>query len=455
MELLVCMSIAGSIPVVICLLLYIIQRGNYNYILGRRLLLTGVFFYLIPVQLVKYLLPKDALPETMLIGRKADSYLSGSLAFWSEKQGEYIWIPQWFNLFARIWLTGIIIFAIYEIVKYWRGAHSIRNYIFEKIENPEDNLTYYLIPDEICGPCTIGFFRQKIVFPESFPLHPDFIMVYKHEHTHLKNHDNLVKLLCLFVLCLHWMNPVAYLLLFLYIDTAEIVSDSVAVDGCTKEKRQDYAKLLVLEASTSDIRPAVWKNNLSGHKSNKEGKDFKTLKRRINYMMKEKRKGMLQRGIMVAVSALTVVASAGTVMAYEPIASSDESFEDVIFDEALNDFGDSYSEFDMINSLNFSESDDIFIGLDNVPVNCQETVEPPAMQVSQHCFSFQKKTSGVIINVGSPTALIYTGGIHMDNNSLSHTKWNCKYHIGATCGRCLKCAHALSPPFVIFLPRNA
>ena len=59
-------------------------------------------------------------------------------------------------------------------------------------------------------PCTIGFFRQKIVFPESFPLHPDFIMVYKHEHTHLKNHDNLVKLLCLFVLCLHWMNPVSY-----------------------------------------------------------------------------------------------------------------------------------------------------------------------------------------------------------------------------------------------------
>ena len=122
--------------------------------------------------------------------------------------------------------------------------------------------------------------------------HPDFIMVYKHEHTHLENHDNLVKLLCLFVLCLHWMNPVAYLLLFLYIDTAEIVSDSVAVDGCTKEKRQDYAKLLVLEASTSDIRPAVWKNNLSGHKNNKEGKDFKTLKRRITYMMKEKRKGM-------------------------------------------------------------------------------------------------------------------------------------------------------------------
>lgn len=368
MELLVCMSIAGSIPVMICLFLYLIQRGNYNYILGRRLLLTGVFFYLVPVQLVKYLLPKDALPETMLIGRKADSYLSGTLSFWSEKQGDYIWIPQWFNIFARIWLAGIIIFAIYEIIKYWRGAHSIRNYIFEKIEDPEDNLTYYLIPDEICGPCTIGFFRQKIVFPESFPLHPDFIMVYKHEHTHLKNHDNLVKLLCLFVLCLHWMNPVAYLLLFLYIDTAEIVSDSAAVDGCTKEKRQDYANLLVLEAATSDIRPAVWKNNLSGHKRNKEGKDFKTLKRRINYMMKEKRKGMLQRGIMVAVSALTVVASAGTAFAYELMQWSDGSFDETIWSSEPEYAG--YTNSDAItDELDFSECDNIFIDENGEIVN--------------------------------------------------------------------------------------
>ena len=398
MELLVCMSIAGSIPVVICLLLYIIQREDYNYILGRRLLLTGVFFYLVPVQLVKYLLPKDALPETMLIGRKADSYLSGSLSFWSEKQGDYIWLPQWFNIFARVWLAGIIIFAIYEIVKYWRGAHSIRNYIFEKIDDPEDHLTYYLIPDGICGPCTIGFFRQKIAIPESFPLHPDFIMVYKHEHTHLKNHDNLVKLLCLFVLCLHWMNPVAYLLLFLYIDTAEIVSDSVAVDGCTKEKRQDYASLLVLEAAISDIRPAVWKNNLSGHKNNKEGKDFKTLKRRINYMMKGKRKGILQRGIMVAVSALTVVASAGTVMAYEPIASSDASFNDIIFDDSYSDFSNDYTEMDIIDSLDFTETDNIFVGSDNIQIACQETVSPRALcthsMVPGKFYAHAKNSSG-------------------------------------------------------------
>lgn len=378
MELLVCMSISGSIPVVICLLLYVIQRENYNYILGRRLLITGIFFYLIPIQLIKYLIPEEVYPEA-LFNEEAQLYLSNSLSFWTERKGEYIWMPQWFDIVSKLWLSGIVIFAVYEIIKYWRSAHSIKNFIFEKEEDLENNLTYYLIPDETYGPCTIGFFRQRIVIPESFPLHPDFVMVYKHEGAHLKNHDNLVKLLCLLVLCVHWMNPVAYLLLLLYIDTAEIVSDSAAVEGCSKEKRKDYAKLLVLEASTSDIRPVVWKNNLSGHKKDKEGKDFKTLKRRINYMMKEKRKGLLQRGIMVAVSALTIIAGAGTVLAYEAMPSSDISFEDTMSDGSFDVFVYNDSEFDEIDFLDFSESNSIFVGDDGILIACDESVETYAL----------------------------------------------------------------------------
>ncbi len=372
------MSISGSIPVVICLLLYVIQRENYNYILGRRLLITGIFFYLIPIQLIKYLIPEEVYPEA-LFNEEAQLYLSNSLSFWTERKGEYIWMPQWFDIVSKLWLGGIVIFAVYEIIKYWRSVHYIKNFIFEKEEDSENNLTYYLIPDETYGPCTIGFFRQRIVIPESFPLHPDFVMVYKHEGAHLKNHDNLVKLLCLLVLCVHWMNPVAYLLLLLYIDTAEIVSDSAAVEGCSKEKRKDYAKLLVLEASTSDIRPVVWKNNLSGHKKDKGGKDFKTLKRRINYMMKEKRKGLLQRGIMVAVSALTIIAGAGTVLAYEAMPSSDISFEDTMSDGSFDVFVYNDSEFDEIDFLDFSESNSIFVGDDGILIACDESVETYAL----------------------------------------------------------------------------
>ena len=397
MELLVCMSISGSIPVVICLLLYVIQRENYNYILGRRLLLTGVFFYLVPVQLIKYLIPPNAFPESKLLTNESQLYLSGSLSFWSERQGEYIWMPQWFDIVSKLWMAGIIFFSIYEIIRYWKGVHSLQNFIFEKVEDPDREQVYYLIPDEICGSCTIGFFCQKILFPESFPLYPDFDMVYKHEHTHLKNHDNLVKLLCLFVLCLHWMNPVAYLLLSLYIDTAEIVSDSIAVDGCTEQKRKDYATLLVLQASTSDVRPVVWKNNLSVHKK-KDGKEVKILKRRINYMMKEKKKGLLQRGIMMAVSALTIVASAGTVLAYQPMPSSDGSFSDVIVDDSLDAFGSNCIGYDIVDTLDFTKSDYIFVDLNGNQENYTTSIEPYALcthsMVDGTFFTHAKNSSG-------------------------------------------------------------
>ena len=354
MELLACMSIAGSVPVVICLFIYIIQSKNYNYVLGKRLLLTGLFFYLVPVQLIKYLIPEKAYPE-VLFNEEAQLYLSNSLSFWHERKGEYIWMPQWFNVVATIWMAGIIVFSLYELIKYCKETRSIKNYIFETVNDTENNITYYLIPDGICGPCTIGFFHQKIAIPESFPLHPNFIMVYKHEYAHLRNHDNFVKLLCLLVLCLHWMNPVAYLLFYLYRDTAEIVSDGAAVEDCDKETRRAYATLLVLLASTPDILPAVWKNNLSGHKK-KSGRAMNIIKRRINYMMKEKRKGLLQRGIMVAVSALTIVAGAGTVLAYEAMPSSDVSVTESI--DNNSDFG----KFnDMVILTDFSKGDSIFI----------------------------------------------------------------------------------------------
>lgn len=398
MKLLTCMSIAGSIPVVICLLMYLIQRADYNYTLGRRLLITGILFYLMPVQLIKYLIPKDVFPTSMLITDESQLYLSGSLSFTPERQGEYIWMPQWFDIISKIWLVAIIIFAIYQIISFWRGAHSIQNYIFDKVEDSDNNQVYYLIPDGICGPCTIGFFRQKIVFPESFPmLHSEYDMVYKHEHSHLKNHDNLVKVLCLLVLCLHWMNPVAYLLLFLYIDTAEIVSDSAAVEGCLKECRKDYATLLVNEASTPDKNPVMWKNNLFSNKK-KSGKNMKILKRRIDYMMKEKKKGLLQRGIMVAVSALTIVSGAGTVLAYEPMLSSDESFSDVISDESLDVFAYNSSEFDPLAFLDFSKSNSIFIDNNGIQLACDESLSPYALcthsMIDGTFYTHSKNSSG-------------------------------------------------------------
>ena len=79
-------------------------------------------------------------------------------------------------------------------------------------------------------------------------------------------------------------------------------------------------------------------------------------------MMKEKKKGLLQRGLMVAVSALTIVAGAGTVLAYKPMQSSDmsvgESIENFDLDfTSLNATGESAID---PSDIDFSINDKIF-----------------------------------------------------------------------------------------------
>ena len=78
-------------------------------------------------------------------------------------------------------------------------------------------------------------------------------------------------------------------------------------------------------------------------------------------MLQKKRKGRLQKGIMVAVSALTVLASASTALAYQPMQSSDISFQKTISSEtSFMEFNTTFPLID-IDNIDFSKSDEVFI----------------------------------------------------------------------------------------------
>ena len=349
------MSIAGSIPVLLCFLLFLIQRDSYNFLWGRKLLLAGVFFFLAPVQLVRFLLPMDILPEPVF-SEETQLYLSHSMDFLPGHGDEYVWFPRWISAIILLWAGIVILFALYQFIKYRKIVRKINRSVFYYVDEPEMELVYYVVPDGSCGPCTVGFFRQKIIIPESFTELENFSMVYQHEYTHLKNRDNLVKLLCLIVLCIHWMNPAAYLLLFLYRITAEAVSDDAAVLGYSKDIVKTYAMLLVTTTPVREKLPVVWKNNFSS-----EGK---MIKRRINYMMKKRKNGWMRKGIIAMVSALTIAASAGTVLAYEPLQSSDVSVNDSLQDGDIDYLTYNVADAPLVDSFDFSVSDKIFISLD-------------------------------------------------------------------------------------------
>lgn len=354
----------------ICLILFLVQKENYDYIWSRRLLLAGLFFFLIPVQLVKGLLPERILPHAIL-GEESQMFLSKSLVFLNERLGEVVWLPGWASVIISLWAAVIFIFAVSQFIKYRRGIRIILSSIDHVVDRSDINLTYSVVPDGFCGPCTVGFFRQRIIIPESFVENPDFLMVYQHEYRHLRNHDNLMKLLCLAVLCLHWMNPMAYVLLYLYRFTAEAVSDGAAIECCSDDEIERYSIMVVTGVPEEKVFPTVWKNNLSSK--------GKILKRRISYMMERKNAGLLQKVLMVALAIVTVIASACTVFAYEPMQSSDESISDVAFSDEIEYFSYDFELCDLIDELDFSSSDTVFFTTDGLQIAVNESADSRAL----------------------------------------------------------------------------
>ena len=367
-------------------------------------MLAGVFFFLIPVQLVRFLLPMNILPEPVF-SEETQLYLSHSMDFLPGRGDEYVWFPRWVSVIVLLWAGSVIFFALYQFIKYRKIVRKINRSVFYYVDEPEMELVYYVVPDGSCGPCTVGFFRQKIIIPESFTELENFSMVYQHEYTHLKNRDNLVKLLCLIVLCIHWMNPAAYLLLFLYRITAEAVCDDAAVLGYSKDIVKTYAMLLVTTTPVREKLPVVWKNNFSS-----EGK---MIKRRINYMMKKRKNGWMRKGIIAMVSALTIAASAGTVLAYEPMQWSDSAVENDI-----NSDNPEYSDFEFSNGMfdgDFSKSDVIFSSLDGMEISITE-------EASERVLCKHNMVDGYLKN-------------HISNNS-----GGCTVKV-YTCQRCTRCGY--------------
>ena len=353
--LLICMSIAGTVPLIICLLLLLLQRKKFSYRLGRNLVFLSLAGYLIPFQVVKYLMPMDVLREEDLFN--STSY------FWtfSNKeaityQGISVWMPGWLFMIILCWLFLITGFSIYEIVKYHQLTRKLKKITEKKtcfLSGIGD--VEYRISPLIGSPYTIGFLKPFIVAPESLADSRLSEMIMRHEYSHLRRHDSAVKLLCLLAICLHFYNPLTLLTLLLYTSFSENIADQAATEGFTTEERKAYAVALVNLSARNRQVPVVWKNNLLGAKH--------TMKRRVEFIMMKNRKAS-KIGTAAAILA-SVFLSGTTVFGYAPMQTTEVTNATVIPQSASfketnalsNIFADSNIHFETENHAIISVSD--------------------------------------------------------------------------------------------------
>ena len=344
--LLICMSIAGTVPLIICLLLLLLQRKKFSYRLGRNLVFLSLAGYLIPFQVVKYLMPTDVLIRTDALAN-----ISYYINFDDKGAISYhrisLWMSDWILMIGLCWLFLISGFSVYEIIKYHRLTRKLKK-ITEKRTCflPGIGDVEHRISPLIGSPYTIGFLKPFIVAPESLEDSRLSEMILRHEYSHLRRHDSAVKLLCLLAICLHFYNPLTLLTLLLYTSFSENIADQAATEGFTTEERKAYAVALVNLSARNRQVPVVWKNNLLGAKH--------TMKRRVEFIMMKNRKAS-KIGTAAAILA-SVFLSGTTVFGYAPMQTT-EAADSVQLNETVS-FVDSASNNPFANSNIYFETDE-------------------------------------------------------------------------------------------------
>lgn len=104
-----------------------------------------------------------------------------------------------------------------------------------------------LSSDRISSPLTFGILRPKIVLPKNIDYNTQQLgYVLCHEWVHIKRLDVLWKLLSIIVVCLHWFNPLVWLMCILFNRDMEITCDEKVISMQKDEDaRANYAHALI------------------------------------------------------------------------------------------------------------------------------------------------------------------------------------------------------------------
>lgn len=249
--------------------------------------------------------------------------------------------------------------------------------------------------------------------------HPCFEMCYRHEDQHRRNHDSFMKLIGVVIICIHWFNPIAILLLWLYSVTAEYICDAKATEGCSKEEKKQYARLLAELATEEEELSVVWKNSLSSSE--------RLMRRRICYLMK--RKSLMKKGIAIVTAAITVFASASTILAYEPFMSGDQNTTKAV------DMGGMVTilKETNVNECDFSISDIVIIyedGRQKPIVNKEDSLFAICNHVMEKCYlqvHRKNDSGGCIVHIYNAQQCKKCGYIKTGSLHSTHTYTVCPH----------------------------
>lgn len=170
------------------------------------------------------------------------------------------------SILSVIWLAGLLLcfgfFAVSYIKCYreFRFSLPVENDILEawKEKHPLKRSLSIRQTETIVAPLSYGVIRPVILMPKNTEWKNIYQLRYvlEHEYVHIRRLDMLTKLIMIAAVCIHWFNPLVWVMYILFNRDLELSCDETVVRRFGMDIKSVYATALIsMEEKKSGLTP--------------------------------------------------------------------------------------------------------------------------------------------------------------------------------------------------------
>ena len=170
------------------------------------------------------------------------------------------------SILSVIWLAGLLLcfgfFAVSYIKCYreFRFSLPVENDILDawKEKHPLKRSLSIRQTETIAAPLSYGVIRPVILMPKNTEWKNIYQLRYvlEHEYVHIRRLDMLTKLIMIAAVCIHWFNPLVWVMYILFNRDLELSCDETVVRRFGMDIKSVYATALIsMEEKKSGLTP--------------------------------------------------------------------------------------------------------------------------------------------------------------------------------------------------------
>lgn len=221
------------------------------------------------------------------------------------------------NIWKTIYLAGAVVCFAWFAVSYGRSLRRFATAVPVTGLDVEKWLAEHKCARKISirrtkavdTPLTYGLRKPVILLPENLDWAEKATIEYvlEHEYTHIRRFDQLYKFIMVLAVCIHWWNPLVWLMLYFFNRDIELSCDERVIGHFGTEEKKAYAMALL---RMEERRPRSETFCSSFSRNPNEERILAVIR-----MKKQTRKTVAAMVLVVAVFAVTFATSAAVVYA--------------------------------------------------------------------------------------------------------------------------------------------